>query len=375
MGTRVSGMIRGLIGLAGVSLGAAALAHHAIHAKFDPAAARTMQGVVTYVDWRNPHAHVFINIEDGDQVSNWAVELHSPVELEQSGWHHNTLSPGDVVIVSGITARDGSRQIWGENVVLSSANRQVYNLRIAPPTKPLQSRPTPRWPDGQPALGVVPGQGSGGYWSFPSATTLVEDGVNVAVNADGMLRNPSDASRVAPFQPWALALYRHRQERSLRDDPNFLHCKPPGGPRQFQSNLGVQLIEDRDNRRVFVLIGSGNRNYRIIHLDDRDHVGQVGGDDDNPLYYGRSVGEWQGDTLVVETRGFNEDFWFTNGGLPHTSQLNMTERFSRPDSDTLRYELEIDDPGAYTRPWTVTWTLQWVGGEEMPVHFCQHNRS
>jgi hypothetical protein len=375
MQVNVSWKVRGLAGLAAALLGVAAFAHHAIHGKFDPDAPMTLSGVVTYVDWRNPHAHVFVNVDNGNRVTNWAVELYSPVELEQSGWRHDTLMPGDVITVNGIAARDGSRQVWGETVVQVALDRQVYQLNVRPPQKPLESRPTPRWPDGQVALGAVPGMVTGGYWSFPSSKSLVEDGVNVAVADDGMLQNLADAERVAPFQPWALALYRHRQSRTLRDDPNFLHCKPPGGPRQFQSDLGIQLIEDRDTHRVFVLIGSGNRNYRIIHLDDRDHVGQVGGDDDNPLYYGRSVGEWQGETLVVDTRGFNEDFWFSNGGLPHTSQLQMIERFTRTDLDTLHYELEINDPGAYTRPWTVSWTLQWVGGEEMPVHFCQHNRS
>jgi len=179
---------------------------------------------------------------------------------------------------------------------------------------------------------------------------------------------------VAPLQPWALNLYRHRQERSLRDDPTFLNCKPPGGPRQYQSRIGFQLIEDRERKRVFVLLGGGNHNYHIVYLDGREHLGQVGGDDDNPLYYGRSVAEWQGDTLVLDSRSFNEDFWFTNGGLPHTDQLRLIERFTRIDFDTLRYEVTIEDAGAYTRPWTSSWTLRWVGGEELPVHFCQNNR-
>ena len=123
-----------------------------------------------------------------------------------------------------------------------------------------------------------------------------------------------------------------------------------------------------------MLIGSGNNNYRIINTDGRGHAGQVGGDDDNPLYYGRSVGKWEGDTLVVDTRGFNEDFWFTNGGLPHTDQLRLLERFSRPDFDTLKYDVTIEDPGAYTRPWSSSSTLRWVAGEEMPRHLCQDNR-
>ena len=96
------------------------------------------------------------------------------------------------------------------------------------------------------------------------------------------------------MQPWALALYRERQKRFLADDPTFINCKPPGGPRQFQLPEGVQFVEDRERQRIFVLLGGGNTNYRIIYLDGRGHQGQVGGDDDNPLYYGRSVGKWEG---------------------------------------------------------------------------------
>src|SRR5690606_12581460 len=180
-------------------------------------------------------------------------------------------------------------------------------------------------------------------WSFPSETVLVEDGVDVAFDRDAMLLELDDADKVAPLQPWALALYKHRQERMLQDDPMWLNCKPPGGPRQYQSDLGFKLLEDKENQRIFVLMGSGNHNYRIIYLNPDDATGNVGGDDDNPLYYGRSLAHWDGDTLVVETKGFNEDFWFSNGGLPHTDLLNMEERFTRSDADTLKYEVTIND--------------------------------
>ena len=121
-------------------------------------------------------------------------------------------------------------------------------------------------------------------------------------------------------------------------------------------------------------MGSGNHNYRIIYTDGRKQVGQVGGDDDNPLYFGRSTGRWEGNTLVVDTTGFNEDFWFTQGGLPHTSSLHLTERFTRPDNETLRYEVLVDDSAAYTRNWSANWTLKWNGGASLPAHFCQNNR-
>lgn len=356
-----------------VLLASVASAHHPIQAKFDTEASTTLTGRVTAVDWRNPHTHVFINVAGTDGVENWAVEVESPIILRANGWTKDSLQPGDEVVVEGIRARDGSRQVWGESLTMTGTGRTVFAIGDARPPLPLAPRPTPRWPDGSISLGSVSGAVDG-YWSFPSETALVEDGASVEMDAYGMLANIEDADNVAPLQPWALGLYQHRQQRNLQDDPVYLNCKPPGGPRQYQSNLGFQLVEDKENARFFLLMGSGNHNFRIIYMDGREQLGQVTGDDDNPLYFGRSVAHWEGDTLVVQTKGFNEDFWFSNGGLPHTDKLEMEERFTRPDLDTLQYAVTIDDPGAYTRAWSASWTLQWVGGEELPVHFCQNNR-
>jgi hypothetical protein len=358
-----------------VGLGAAiaaplAAAHHAVVAKFDDTNTTELRGIVTNVDWRNPHVHVFVNVtRDDGTVENWAVELESTVLLLRSGWAHDTLKPGDSIRASGPVARDGSRQIWGTRVTQGNA-RQVYNVNDNPPRS--QRRPTPRAADGKPLLGVS--DSTGGYWAYPTSTALQQTGANVRMNGDGVLARLSDAPRVAPFQPWALGLYQHRQQRHLADDPGFLNCKNPGAVRQLQTPYGVQFVQDAARQRIFVLIGGGNRNYRIIYMDGRDQQGQVRGDDDNPLYYGRAVAHWEGDTLVVRTTGFNEDFWFTNGGLPHTDQLSLVERFTRTDYNTLRYEVTVDDPGAYTQPWSSAWELKWVEGE-LPVYFCQDNRS
>jgi hypothetical protein len=358
-----------------LTLGAAsAVAHHPISAKFDDTKPLTLTGVVTLVDWRNPHVHIYMNVRRGDDADNWAVELESPVDLQAGGWNRDSVQPGNSITVTGISARNGSRQVWASRIVMTGTGRQVLN--VPPPSPPalLQNRPAPKWADGQPRLGPIPG-GVQGYWAFPSSTVLAENGSNVQMDQYGLLRNVADARRVAPMQPWALALYELRQRRFLQDDPTYLNCKPPGGPRQFQLSNGVQLVEDRERQRIFVLIGGGNNNFRIIYLDGRGHAGQVGGDDDNPLYYGRAVGKWEGNTLVVDTRGFNEDFWFTNGGLPHTEQLRLVERFTRENFDTLKYEVTIEDSGAYTRPWSSGWTLRWVtSSEDMPRHLCQENR-
>jgi hypothetical protein len=359
----------------GVLLAAAPLvAHHAIQSKFDDKKPMTLKGLVTKVDWLNPHVHVFMNVQDGNTVNNWAIELESPVDLQKSGWNRDSLKPGDAITMQGIAAKDGSRQAWGNSVSMTSGGKKILNLTaaVSRPRPSGAAQPTPRWPDGKARLGPPPGQT--GYWASPSATWLVQSGANVQADANGLLKNIADVDKVAPFQRWARDLYELRQRNFLKDDPMFLYCMPPGGPRQFQLPYGMQFVEDHSRQRIFVFIGSGNHNYRIIYTDGRAQQGQIRGDADNPLYYGRAVGKWEGDTFVVDTKGFNEKFWFSNGGLPHTEQLHLIERISRPDLNTLKYEVTIDDPGAYTKTWSTGWNLQWVAGEELPPYFCQDNR-
>ena len=147
-------------------------------------------------------------------------------------------------------------------------------------------------------------------------------------------------------------------------------CQPPGGPRQFQMPNGVQFIEQPEIGRVLVLLGGGDRNWRAIYTDGRP---AAQADEVVPTYYGTSVGKWEGDTLVVDSVGFNESFWMANGGLPHTEALHLTERFTRTDRNTLRYEVTVDDPRAYTRPWKATWTLRWIANEDIQEFFCEEN--
>jgi hypothetical protein len=353
-------------------------AQHPVAAKFDLTKRRTLRGVVTRVDWSNPRVHVLINVRDGAQFVNWAVELQSQIELERSKWTHDSLKPGDAVTVQGPVARDGSSQLWGDSIVLTNSGRRV--LAMTPEAiaffKPVASTgtpgPTPRWPDGKPRLGPAPGEK--GYWARPSATGLKENGVNVQMDEYGLLRNLSDAARVAPFQPWARDLYALRQSTFLKDDPMFLQCYPPGAVRQFQMPFGIQFVEDKNFQRIFVMNGGGNHDWHFIYTDGRAQKGDLRGNADNPLYYGNALGKWEGDTLVVDSKTFNEKFWFSNGGLPHTQQLHLVERFTRTDLNTLKYEVTIDDPGAYTRPWSSGWTLQWVA-EDLPTFYCQDNRA
>ena len=347
-------------------LATATYAQHA--ATYDSGRKVTLKGAVTRIDWVNPHAYFFVNVKDAaGTTENWAVEFANPLDLERDGWKRSSLHIGDVVSVEGIPARGAEKHALANSVILAGTGKKLFTASAAR-RAPSASQPAPRWPDGRVRLGPL--SGKKGYWGVPSATVLVEStAAKIPMSREGLLANLADADKVAPFLPWAKAVYEYRQRTLLKDDPSN-RCLPPGGPRAFQMPNGFQFVEQKDLGRILVLLGGGDRNWRVIYTDGRKQ-----GEADEVVrgYYGNSVGHWESDTLVVDVIGFNEHFWMTAGGLPHTEALHLTERFSRPDFNTLKYEVTVDDPRTYTRPWTGGWTVQWVPDQEIQEYFCEEN--
>ena len=339
-----------------------------VSATYDSSRQVKLQGVVTRIDWVNPNAFFFIDVKDAaGTVMNWAVQFGNPIELERDGWKSSALHVGDAVTVEGIPARNESRQASAKSVVLTRTAKRLFAPPIIRRAAAVPA-PAPRWPDGRVRLG--PPAGKKGYWGAAGAKALVENSAaTVPMTDDGLLLNIADADKVAPFQPWAKALYERRQRGLLKDDP-LARCLPPGGPRQFLTSNGFQFVEQKELGRILVLLGGGDRNWRIIYTDGRP-LGQA--DEAVPSYYGSSVGHWEKDTLVVDSLGYNEKFWMTNGGLPHTDGLHLTERFTRTDLNTLKYEVTVDDLRTYTKPWTGGWTIQWVPDQDIQEYFCEDN--
>ena len=110
--------------------------------------------------------------------------------------------------------------------------------------------------------------------------------------------------------------------------------------------------------------------WRLIYMDGRSHPE---GDALNPTWMGHSVGRWDGDTLVIDTVGFNEGTWIDMGGKPHTDQLHLIERLTRTDLYTLHYEATIDDPAAYNAPWKVRFDVTWDPNGQIQEYICQEN--
>jgi hypothetical protein len=148
-----------------------------------------------------------------------------------------------------------------------------------------------------------------------------------------------------PLQPWAAELVKKRMADNSKDNPDA-HCLPMGFM-QFHDH--PQLRKIIQTPKVVVIMYEANYGLRQIFVDGRPLP-----KDPDPWWYGYSVGKWEGDTLVVQTTGFADDtIWLDVRGDPLTSAAKVTERFRRPSYGSLEIEVTVDDPKAYTRPWTV----------------------
>jgi hypothetical protein len=187
--------------------------------------------------------------------------------------------------------------------------------------------------------------------------------------AGGGGRGGAKSEPWVPFQPWAAAVYDYNSKNQSKYDPEG-YCLPPGGPRLMATPYPMEIIQLPEQKRVVMIFEGATHIWREIYMDGRQHPT---GDALNPTYLGHSVGHYEGDALVVDVVGFNEATWLDYFGHPHTDQLHVVERFTRPNKGTLHYEALIDDPGAYTKPFKVAWDTPWNGRSELSEYICQEN--
>jgi hypothetical protein len=167
-----------------------------------------------------------------------------------------------------------------------------------------------------------------------------------------------------PFTPWAIALRKERVENNAKDNPDA-HCLPMG---LMQFHTHPQPRKMIQTPEVMVIIYEANYGLRQIFMD-----GRTAPKDPDPWWYGYSVGHWDGDTLVVETTGFRDDVWLDVEGSPLTSTGKMTERFRRPDFGHLEIEITVEDPKAYTKPWTIKINQRISVNQQLIEFICDEN--
>ena len=228
--------------------------------------------------------------------------------------------------------------------------------------KPNLGAPTPKTAQGRPDLS--------GVWLISNALPCPKDlrdgddcieklplsreAVDFGANVPGGL----------PYQPWAAALVKQRVADLSKDDPHA-RCMPPNFPRAFAFPHHQKFIQVPG---LLVILDEFNASYRQIFTDARPFP-----DDPQPSWNGYSSGKWEGDTLVVESIGFRDDLWLDMKGDPMTSAAKVTERLRRPNYGSLEIEVTVNDPKAYTKPWTVTLKEAMQVDTELADEICLEN--
>jgi hypothetical protein len=233
--------------------------------------------------------------------------------------------------------------------------------------KPPVKSAVPRSSDGKPDLT--------GVWQGGSTQRGSWDDANGGVGVGGSGRNPSapvtlssndrPAGREpAPYQPWAAQKVLEAFNRRGIDDPTG-KCLPAGIPRAIMLGLFPQQFIQTPTQ--IVMLYEYFNVFRVIPLNAKHP------DDLIPGYMGNSVGRWEGDTLVVDTIGFNDKTWLAGTGTFHTDALHTVERFTRVDKDQINYEVTMEDPNVFTKPWKLTSTLMLREGTRVQEMVCAEN--
>jgi hypothetical protein len=167
-----------------------------------------------------------------------------------------------------------------------------------------------------------------------------------------------------PYKPEALAKHQDFRKREGADDP-MGRCLLVGIPRIFSMPMPFKIVQLADE---VIFMHEAFRGIRVVPTDGSGHP-----PDHEPGYLGSSVGRWDGDTLVVDVRGFNDRTWLGFGATHHSDQLQVTERLRRTGPETIQYEATMTDPVVFTKPWTIRSTFVLRPQERLREYECIEN--
>jgi hypothetical protein len=208
--------------------------------------------------------------------------------------------------------------------------------------KPNLTAAAPKTPDGKPDLS--------GLWTTKPGYT-------------GNLARDLKPGEVS-FQPWASEVYKHRQQTQGKDDPQA-YCVLSGVPREHVVPYPFKIL---NSQGMIVILYEALHSYRQIFMDGRKLP-----KDPNPTWMGYSVGHWEGDTLVVDVTGFNDKTWLGPVGTFHSEALHVTERYTRINKDRINYDVTMEDPNVFTKPWTIHSSMMLREGTRLYEYPCAEN--
>jgi hypothetical protein len=225
-----------------------------------------------------------------------------------------------------------------------------------PNGKPNLAAPAPRTADGRPDLS--------GIWDIEHNRPCPPIGCNDMLIPEEFVNIGHSLPGGLPYQPWAAALTKTRTAQNGKDDPGS-HCLPTGIVMMHTTPLMKKIVQTPD---LVVILNERNATYRQIFTD-----GRVLPEDPNPSWAGYSAGKWEADALVVQSAGFRDGIWLDRNGSPLTGSAKITERFRRPNLGRMEIEVTVDDPKAYTRPWTVKLRENLVVDTDLLDYICVEN--
>ena len=241
--------------------------------------------------------------------------------------------------------------------------------------------PTPNVPrllDGQPNLKApAPRQADGkpdfiGFWQpdrqrecTPDLASRVRLAQPCEPGKTVMVQNgPASVPGGLPLQPWAAELAKKRAAELSKDDPHP-RCQPDNYPRVYWLPHFTKMFFVPGE---LLMLNEWNAEFRQVYTDGRSFPEFM-----HPIYSGYSIGKWDGDTFVVTTKGFRDDQWLDTPGNPITDAATTTERITRPNFGTLNIQVTVDDPKAYTKPFTIDMNMKIMIDTQMIEEFCLEN--
>jgi hypothetical protein len=251
-----------------------------------------------------------------------------------------------------------------KRIAIFAALVLLPGMVLAQSAAPAKYPAVPRAADGKPDFSGVWQGGSNRVGTWEEANT--GPGVGGAPAPQAGRGGPAPVRNPPPYQPWAAAKVLEFFNRRGIDDPEA-RCAAPGVPRI--TTIGLFPMQIVQTPKTIVMLYEVFHVFRVIPIDVKHP------DDLEPSYMGDSVGHWEGDTLVVDVTSFNDKTWLGPTGSFHSEALHVVERYTRVDYNTINYDVTMEDPKVFTKPWNTHSTIMLRNGTRLREYECAENNA
>ncbi|MES2606781.1 MAG: DUF6152 family protein [Pseudomonadota bacterium] len=332
------------------SVSSAALAHHSFFGRFNTTGNIELEGEVTRVSWRNPHAHIFLKVTGADgAVVEWDLESGSPTLMTRAGIPANAIKVGDHIRIAGYPPTTTNKEAFATNVLLPSGQELVMQTGASArfggqSIGDFSYRFRTEGDRSKPELGLFR------VWTFTGSNGfLFPESINRNYDLNQYPMTDAAKAALAKFNP-------------ATDNPTN-NCTPKGMPLIMEQPLPLEIVKQGDDIAILI------EEYDLTRLIHMNQTAAPAGTSPSPLGY--SVGRFEGETLVVTTSNIS---WahFNQAGIPQSNQSVITERFtSTEDGSVLAYAMTVNDPVNFTGPVELSKKMLYIPSETILPFECE----